>query len=89
MACARSRHVACRRGGAPVKAREAMHNAAAIRRCIAGCVRAKDGRGRFQNQLALRERLALVTTPTIAAMTAQAARRVGEAIANHMHKGTK
>jgi hypothetical protein len=52
----------------------------AIRRCIAGCVRAKDGRGLFQNQQALYERLLTNTTATIARATAQAARAVGEAI---------
>lgn len=52
----------------------------AIRGCIAGCVRAKDGRGLHQNEAALHARLLPHTTPTIARMTAQAARRVGEAI---------
>lgn len=54
----------------------------AIGRCIAGVVRAKDGRGRYKNEAALEARLLIGgTTPTIARMTAQAARRVGEAIA--------
>lgn len=54
----------------------------AIRRCIAGVVRSKDRRGHHQNQAALEARLLIGgTTPTIARMTAQAARRVGEAIA--------
>ncbi len=53
----------------------------AIKRCIAGVVRAKDGRGKWQNELALYTRLHANTTPTIAMLTAQAARKVGEAIA--------
>lgn len=53
----------------------------AIGRCIAGVIRAKDGRGAAQNEIALRERLLPNTTPTIAKLTAQAARRVGEVIA--------
>ena len=58
-----------------------MTDYTAIRRCIAGCVRAKDGRGLYQSQQALYERLLTTTTPTIARMTAQAARVVGETIA--------
>ena len=57
-----------------------MTDYTAIRRCIAGCVKSKDGRGRHLNQQALYERLLPTTTPTIARMTAQAARAVGEAI---------
>lgn len=53
-----------------------------IRRGIAGTVRAKDKRGGAQNECALFERLLPNTTPTIAALTAKAARRVGEAIAS-------
>ena len=58
-----------------------MTDYTAVRRCIGGCVRAKDGRGLHQNERALYLRLLPSTTPTIARMTAQAARRVGEAIA--------
>lgn len=58
-----------------------MKDTEAISRCIAGTVRAKDGRGGAQNEMALYERLLPNTTPTIATMTARAARRVGEAIA--------
>jgi hypothetical protein len=47
---------------------------------MAGCIRAKDNRGRHQNQLALYRALLPRTTPTIAMMTAQATRRVAEAI---------
>lgn len=58
-----------------------MHSdRAAIRRCIAGVIRSKDGRGHFQNAAALYARLLPNTTPTIARMTAQAARAVGEVI---------
>lgn len=59
----------------------AMHSdLASIRRAIAGCVRARDGRGRAQNEMALHARLLPHTTPTIARLTARAARAVGEAI---------
>lgn len=47
---------------------------------MAGCIRAKDNHGRHQNQLALYRALLPNTTPTIAMMTAQAARRVAEVI---------
>jgi hypothetical protein len=57
-----------------------MTDYTAIRRCIAGCVKSKDSRGRHLNQQALYERLLPDTTPTIARATAQAARAVGEAI---------
>lgn len=56
-----------------------MHSTAAIKRCIDGCARAKDGRGRHQNEAALRMRLLRDgTSETIAAATAKAARAVGE-----------
>ena len=58
-----------------------MTDREAIRRCIAGTARAKDGRGGAKNELALYTRLHAGTTPTIAYMTATAARRVGETIA--------
>lgn len=58
-----------------------MSDVDSIRRCIAGTMRAKDKRGGYANQIALYRRLLPDTTPTIAMMTAQAARRVGEAIA--------
>lgn len=59
-----------------------MSDCALIRRHIDGTVRAIDGRGRYCNQLALyRALLARGTSPTISMMCAQAARRVGEAIA--------
>lgn len=58
-----------------------MSDLEAIGRCIAGVARAKDGRGRWHNQAALQARLLPGTTPTIARLTAEAARRVGEAIA--------
>ena len=52
-----------------------------IRRYIAGTIRAIDGRGRHANERACYEALLQNTTPTIARLTAQAARAVGEAIA--------
>lgn len=53
----------------------------AIRRCIAGCVRAVDRRGIWQNERALQQRLlAQGCTPTIARLTAQAAAGVAETI---------
>lgn len=51
-----------------------------IRRCITGTVRSKDGRGVYQNELACYTALHPNTTPTIAYLTAQAARIVGQAI---------
>lgn len=51
-----------------------------IARYMAGCMLAKDNRDRHQNQLALYRALLPNTTPTIAMMTAQAARRVAEGI---------
>lgn len=53
-----------------------------IRHCIARCAAAKDGRGRRYPELECYRALLHGSTPTIAMMTAQAARRVGEAIAN-------
>jgi len=58
-----------------------MNDRETIRHYMAGVIRARDGRGRHQNQLALYRALLPTTTPTIAMMTAQAACRVGEAIA--------
>ena len=52
-----------------------------IRRYMTGIVRAIDGRGRHANERACYEALLPHTTPTIARLTAQAARAVGEAIA--------
>jgi hypothetical protein len=52
-----------------------------LRRYIGGVIRSKDGRGKYQNELACYRALLPGTTPTIAMMCAQAARRVGEAIA--------
>jgi hypothetical protein len=52
-----------------------------IRRCIAGCVRAQDGRGIWHNQHALQKRLlAEGSTPTIARLTAEAAVSVAQVI---------
>lgn len=59
-----------------------------IARYMAGCMRAKDNRGRHQNQLALYRALLPHTTPTIAMMTAQAARRVAEVIVNQSERST-
>ena len=58
-----------------------MTDYTAIRRCIEQVRRARDGRGPWQAERALYRRLLPNTTPTIARMTAQAARAVGEAIA--------
>lgn len=58
-----------------------MTDTEAISRCIRGVVRAKDGRGVYQSTNALRVRLELNTTPTIARMCAEAAQAVGESIA--------
>jgi hypothetical protein len=56
-------------------------SAAHIRRCIAGCVRALDGRGIWHNQNALQQRLlAEGSTPTIARATAEAAVSVAQVI---------
>lgn len=57
-----------------------------IRRYLAGTVRAKDGRGHAQNERACFEALLPNTTPTIAMMTAQAVRAVGEAIARRAYQ---
>ena len=48
---------------------------------MAGVIRAKDGRGRTRNTMELYRALLPGTTPTIAMLTAQAVRAVGEAIA--------
>ncbi len=59
-----------------------MTDTKVIARYIAGCARAKDGRGLHLNQVALLHRLCSTGTSfAIAHATAQAARRVGEAIA--------
>jgi hypothetical protein len=56
-------------------------SASHIRRCISGCVRARDRRGIWQNVRALQQRLqAEGCTPTIARLTAQAAAAVAETI---------
>lgn len=46
-----------------------------------GIQRAKDGRGRYLNQFALYNKLRESGSDSIAMMTAQAARRVAEAVA--------
>lgn len=52
-----------------------------IRRCIAGCLRARDCRGIWHNQHALQQRLlAEGSTPTIARLTAEAAVSVAQVI---------
>ena len=48
---------------------------------MAGMQRAKDGRGVYQNQFALYNKLRETGSDSIAMMTAQAARRVAEAVA--------
>jgi len=58
-----------------------MTDTEAIRRCIAGCIRAKDGRGVYRNTKALEQRLLKRgDEPTIARMTAEAARAVGKTV---------
>ena len=52
-----------------------------IARYILGTARSIDGRGAHQNELACYRALHGTTTPTIAFMTAQACRVVGQAIA--------
>lgn len=52
-----------------------------IRQCIAVCAAARDGRGRRYPELACYRALLPGTTPTIAMLSAQAARIVGETIA--------
>ena len=47
---------------------------------MAGVIRAKDGRGRTRNTMECYRALLPGTTPTIAMLTAQAVRAVGEAI---------
>lgn len=55
----------------------------AIGRCIAGVIRAKDGRGHYANTSALMVRLIESgTSPLIAQMTAEAAMNVGKTIAD-------
>jgi hypothetical protein len=60
-----------------------------IHRCIAGCLRAKDGRGIWHNTHALEQRLlAEGSTPTIAHMTAKAAASVAQAIREAAARGS-
>lgn len=47
---------------------------------LAGVIRAQDGRGRTRNTMECYRALLPGTTPTIAMLTAQAVRAVGEAI---------
>ena len=51
-----------------------------IPRYMAGVIRTKDGRGRTRNTMECYRALLPGTTPTIAMLTAQAVRAVGEAI---------
>lgn len=54
----------------------------AIRRCIDDCAKARDDRGRWRQQRNCAQQLEqLGTTPSIAAMTAAAARTIGATIA--------
>jgi hypothetical protein len=48
---------------------------------LSGVIRAKDGRGQTRNTMECYRALLPGTTPTIAMLTAQAVRAVGEAIA--------
>jgi hypothetical protein len=50
----------------------------AIKRCVIGAARSKDGRGVAQCRIACAVRLARTTTPLIARETAAAAARFGE-----------
>ena len=52
-----------------------------VQRCMARCVKAKDGRGRWRAYRDCREQLALEGDAGVAADTAAAARRIGEWLA--------
>ena len=53
-----------------------------IHGCIEACAKARDGRGRWRHREALCRALLPGTTPTIAAMVADAAQALGEFIAS-------